>query len=1123
MGQISIYGDIESSSIYFVNSTVNPKGMGTVEAFKKSDEERIVIIRTDKFEEDGVSYRKLFKRLNPNRIQNRNGEDLINTLGFDIDQVIDYLNEQFNLDSGTSGGDGSGTDMTGIAMDFVRDATSTSIMSSTGHEFGVNTIKAVPDENGLIRIDYMRGDLVRFKNIDFTLATIDGQPISGGLNDVVNKLNEYFTVGAFEAVVISDPFSTMVADVGGIPAGYTEEGNTFIDPLGDEIATNSTSCNYAGIKSVETINQVGEYFTFDIRGKSTYGFGLVHSDASYANGKFSGNSSYADPSTFCVTNSHHSGFQFSHWFHIGNAHASWTNYGANTSYNMGAAWYDHNNQFDEKEDWNNNDPVTMKVGLDENGFISISTKKDDGTFVLHARSNYPVPEGAEFHLGVKLYYPSAKILSEPKAHLLEEEAPVMYFRYIESPDGVFHYPLFATKEEADYYYEIMTGAETGLSHTHVYPDDPTNTVWHMPDNGQMNGVNAPYNMVFNGQTVLFTEITSLTNADLTPTAFSDTTITVDELTQVNYQLSPVDVDYVTTIGGIPAWSISGNLLQGIAPEVADDNVTNPSDTTTVTVYRTRNGFTSSGTLTIIINNLTPPTSAPSGFTLTEGSMADADTLDSGSVVTLDDTLAVGKRLIVPKSWVETNVLPNITGSLEKAYIGFASPSANWSNAPDLHIDFDAVMRWEGQSSNAHKSTLADGSDIVARSENSVGSTTNAYYNYAIQWDGTDLVVMADVDAAKLANEHDYTQMQRYSAYENYAEQSGALPLVFATKSGGQLDVTMTGISFADIPSAPITNQTSWSKALDFSGSSERAQQVTSQQYNCPLRMGDISGTASNNADSNIVSNDSNSRPWATTIVFKIDGNSSNQHVWNMGEGTAGDNIYLRVSASRELYFGWGHDGSYGVNECKIPFTLNTNKWYGFYVASKGGRFNAGNATAANLADAFDIRIMSSDDGFTAVGSNYSTSANWSNGTTGWRTNRSVTGNFTIGGRGTNRSFHGKIASMVITTLNYNNNIPDDNQIKLMIIDPIKWKIDYKDGKQFRYAPDRYQYSSNFTGTMNAAKWSTQIWLMGDGTNDNYSNMIRNQVDPNDQNWTKLNMISMVSNDIQTVNINGLTT
>ena len=45
--------------------------------------------------------------------------------------------------------------------------------------------------------------------------------------------------------------------------------------------------------------------------------------------------------------------------------------------------------------------------------------------------------------------------------------------------------------------------------------------------------------------------------------------------------------------------------------------------------------------------------------------------------------------------------------------------------------------------------------------------------------------------------------------------------------------------------------------------------------------------------------------------------------------------------------------------------------------------------------------------------------------------------------------------------------------------------------------------------------------MGDGTNDSYSNMIRNQVDPTDQNNTKLNLISMVSNDIETVTISGL--
>ena len=350
----------------------------------------------------------------------------------------------------------------------------------------------------------------------------------------------------------------------------------------------------------------------------------------------------------------------------------------------------------------------------------------------------------------------------------------------------------------------------GSSHTHTYADDATNTTWYMPeanhDASEYQHTSAPDGTeTFNGNAVTYTEVTSLTNADLVPPTFSGYDLTVDELSSVNYQTQPQDTAYTTTINNLPAGliALSGGMIGGTAPEVTGDNVANPSDTYTIEVVRTNSYGSSTGSLNIIVTNLTVPVTVPSGFTLTSGNMLDSDTLDSNSVLTLDDTLASGKRMIVSKSWIETNVLPNVTGSLEKAYIGVPSPSANWANSADLHIDFDAVMRWEGQSSNAHKSTLADGSDTTARSQNSVGSTTNAYYNYAIQWDGTDLVVMADVDASKLANTHDYTQMQRYSAYENYSEQSGALPLVFATKSGGQMDVTMTGITFSDIPAAPV--------------------------------------------------------------------------------------------------------------------------------------------------------------------------------------------------------------------------------------------------------------------------------------------------------------------------------
>jgi hypothetical protein len=45
--------------------------------------------------------------------------------------------------------------------------------------------------------------------------------------------------------------------------------------------------------------------------------------------------------------------------------------------------------------------------------------------------------------------------------------------------------------------------------------------------------------------------------------------------------------------------------------------------------------------------------------------------------------------------------------------------------------------------------------------------------------------------------------------------------------------------------------------------------------------------------------------------------------------------------------------------------------------------------------------------------------------------------------------------------------------------------------------------------------------MGDGTSDAYA-VIRNQVYAATQNQTPMNMLSMVSNDIQTVTITGLT-
>ena len=927
MAQIKIYGDIESSSIFFINSTVDPKPMGTIEASLKSDEDRIVVKRTDRFEADGITFRTIFRRMNPTRIQNKEGQDLVGTLGYTTAEVIDYVNEQANLSSGTSGGDGTGTDLTGLSMGFKLDTTSTSIMLDNGLEFGVNTIKAVDNGDGLISIVSELGSLTHFSKLDHTLVTgQDGNAVSGGLNDVINYLNELFTVGAFESVVISDPYSTLIADIDGLEDGGSLVGSAVIDPAGNDLGANTTTHNNnAGYLSSETINQAGEYFTFDIRGEGQIGFGLVHTQDSFDNGKYSGNSTYANPTSFCNgVNSSHYGYQFAHFFHP-TPNGSWTNYGANTSFSMRSGW----SSFPNRQNWLDGNPIKMRVGIDENGYISIdSYDTSTSLFVPHSRTSYVVPEGVEFKLGIKFSNPSARLYSTPKVHLLEEEAPVMTFRYIESPDGVFNYPLFATAEEAEYYDKIVNGVESGSSHTHTYADDPTNTTWYMPeashDASTYQHSSAPNGLeTFEGNSVAYTEISSRTNADLAPPLFTQADLTYQEGTVLNLQVTPAGASWSTSASISPTGSglvFDGNsMFQGTLSDVASD--------TEYTV------------------------------TVTRG--------------------------------------------------------------------------------------------------NSYGSTT------------------------------------------------------------GSFKLTVTDVA------PPQTNDTPWTKALDFSGSNEHAKQVSTSFYSNAMRMNHLSNYVPFNSVSSKTSNNAYSRPWANTVVFKPDFNNSNQHIWNFGEGSGSndDNIYLRLSASRELYFGWGRGNS--NNECRISSYLPSNLWFGVYVGHKGYRAsNTQGASAINLAEAFDIRFKSSSDWDYNSG-NLSTVSNWTAGGIGVRMDRQVTGDFTIGGRGSNRNFHGKVASMVVTTLKVNSDMPNNDEVKLMITDPLKWESDYLSGNTIRqiHTTSAVNYS---TSNLYNGYGPVQIWLMGDGTSDSYANGIRNQVYPNDQNYSKLQLNSMVSNDIQTVNINGLT-
>lgn len=92
---IKIYSDNRGAVLFEGRRAIEPKFVGTLIAFEYSAG-RIQIARTDRFKQDGVTPRVVFKRLKATRVQNSSGQYLIEDLGYSTQEVIDYLNEEFN-------------------------------------------------------------------------------------------------------------------------------------------------------------------------------------------------------------------------------------------------------------------------------------------------------------------------------------------------------------------------------------------------------------------------------------------------------------------------------------------------------------------------------------------------------------------------------------------------------------------------------------------------------------------------------------------------------------------------------------------------------------------------------------------------------------------------------------------------------------------------------------------------------------------------------------------------------------------------------------------------------------------------------------------------------------------
>ena len=896
----------------------------------------------------------------------------------------------------------------------------------------------------------------------------------------------------------------------------------------------------------------------------------------------------------------------------------------NSSNNLGEISFRYNsdNSLEMWHETNNELIATKKVNLDGSAF---------NIYIGAAENNHTadrIPNLVKYNMSAE-----------------EEGASLTGWYYIESPDGEFYYPLFATEAEANYIDSVEGGS--GTSHSHAYVDDVYNggnNTWYMPDtSGVHAGTSAPQGGIFgNSINVVWNEIPTGDDANYLPT-FSNITYSVQEGSAINIQYKAAGMTDTFNVTNVPnGYADNGFAIIGTAEDISNGyglsvthvlNVTKANNfgsvqgTITINVLANLSGneftlvdqggaikFTQDGGLTVLdfntvtfnagstykfyIDGITlqtndivqmvdangnailgndgltqigagagyagahfqyaipsdvepgkfikftdgatstaysdvPLTIAGSTYTETvtgitlqgpSASQTGTNGADAGTFAwaTIDDTLTAGQRLVLNGTFLKDLVdemSPNSTiaiGIKDSDFNSASISSVSFINNSYISLEmngsgvvgfyalggyFNVVPSTIVSNYSAFIEISSDGNSIRFGATNN-SSTDNAVTTAYSDWNGAGKIDSGDQG-------YGITNAEIAIRFNNYTSASDF--------DANEID--WTGLSEVATPVATASNSTSWTKAVDFSGSNERAEMISSSLYYNPMLMDYQSVTTSAPSTAGNTSNDTAARPWATAIVFSPDGNNSNQHIWNIGEGAGStdDNIYLRIDSGRNLYFGWGRDGA--RNEYSIG-RLSSGSWNGVYVGFNGTRLSGNNATTTNLAAAFDIKLMFN----TGTEWNFNpnpTAQGWGQWiTSGGRMDRSITGSMNIGGRGTNRNFHGKVASFVTTTLRRNVAMPNNTEIEAMITDPIGWLNDYKVGNDYRPSHDGADFQNFLTNNLTAAS-ATAVYLMGDGTNDSYTNGMRNQVFPSDQSYTKLNLLSMQSNDIQNVTIGGL--
>ena len=456
----------------------------------------------------------------------------------------------------------------------------------------------------------------------------------------------------------------------------TAIGDTSIDIFGGAVGTlaggitvSSASGGNDGIITSESISEIGEYFEVEVNDNELHMIGLFYEGDYDVATVVADTDDWGDEKYFFLGGKTNPSEQLN-----------------NTRYKSGSGSAIVGGSYQR--------PVgcdKYRVGFDADGRATIWSSTNGTDFVVSLRDASAAPSG-EYKLMWKGVSDGSTLESVEKGQL--SFAPVMNFRFIESPDGYYSYPLFATQEEADYYELQESGSDNG-SHTHTYPDDPTFATWYMPNTAhQMDYELTPVESgitAFEGNAIVWTEITSLTNADLAPSTLTLPNYTLVEASASNIAVQPVDQVPVATVTGLPAGlTFQGGSIVGTAPYVSADT------DYTITVSRSNNYGTTTQTFTLTVTD-----NASLGdfthFTEFGGNLVQPDRmiLDADALVQHDTVLSQGQELTYSYGAIPPSIgILSSTGETTLAGLGTNQlGSAGYNFAETFHVGSPIRHLW----------------------------------------------------------------------------------------------------------------------------------------------------------------------------------------------------------------------------------------------------------------------------------------------------------------------------------------------------------------------------------------------------------------------------------------------